>query len=206
MSGSDRKYLEAADLDQDPLVQFGRWFAEAGCSGVPDPEAMCLATADAAGQPSARMLLLKGFDESGFVFFTNYESRKARELEENPRAALNFYWPSLGRQVRIEGQVTRISHQESRLYFDSRPFESRLGAWASDQSRPLESRAELDRRMAELTRRFAEQESLELPPFWGGYRLRPETIEFWQQGPNRLHDRFRYERAASGWTSQRIFP
>ena len=206
MSKSDRKYLEVAGLDPDPFVQFGRWFAEAEREGVPEANAMCLATADAEGKPSARIILLKGFDQSGFVFFTNYESRKGRELADNPRAALDFYWPSLGRQIRIEGQAARISRQESQLYFDSRPFESRLGAWASDQSRPLESRTKLNRRMAELNLRFSGQDSVELPPFWGGYRLRPEALEFWQQGLNRLHDRFRYQRSSSGWTVQRLFP
>ncbi len=192
-------------LSQDPLEQFEHWFAEAKRAGVEVPEAMTLATADAEGAPSARMVLLKGVGEDGFVFYTGYGSRKSEELEQNPRAALVFYWRPLGRQVRVEGSVERVSEPESAAYFATRPRGSQLAAWASHQSRPLGSREELERRYAELEREYEGRE-VPLPPHWGGYRLRPEAIEFWEHRENRLHDRIRYTRAREGWKVERLSP
>jgi len=192
-------------LSQDPLEQFEHWFAEAKRAGVEVPEAMTLATADAEGSPSARMVLLKGVGEDGFVFYTGYGSRKSEELEQNPRAALVFYWGQLGRQVRVEGSVERVSEPESAAYFATRPRGSQLAAWASQQSRPLGSREELERRYAELEREYEGRE-VPLPPHWGGYRLRPEAIEFWEHRENRLHDRIRYTRAREGWKVERLSP
>jgi pyridoxamine 5'-phosphate oxidase len=192
-------------LSQDPLEQFERWFAEAKRAGVEVPEAMTLATADAEGAPSARMVLLKGVGEDGFVFYTGYGSRKSEELEQNPRAALVFYWRPLGRQVRVEGSVERVSEPESAAYFATRPRGSQLAAWASHQSRPLGSREELERRYLELEREYEDRE-VPLPPHWGGYRLRPEAIEFWEHRENRLHDRIRYARAREGWKVERLSP
>ena len=192
-------------LSQDPLEQFEHWFAEAKRAGVEVPEAMTLATADAEGAPSARMVLLKGAGEDGFVFYTGYGSRKSEELEQNPSAALVFYWRPLGRQVRVEGSVERVSEAESAEYFATRPRGSQLAAWASRQSRPLGSREELERRYAELEREY-EDRDVPLPPQWGGYRLRPEAIEFWEHRENRLHDRIRYTRAREGWKVERLSP
>jgi pyridoxamine 5'-phosphate oxidase len=192
-------------LSQDPLELFEHWFAEAKRAGVEVPEAMTLATATGGGVPSARMVLLKGADEDGFVFYTGYGSRKSNELEQNPRAALVFYWRPLGRQVRVEGSVERVSEPESAAYFAARPRGSQLAAWASQQSRPLGSREELDRRYAELEREY-EGRDVPLPPHWGGYRLRPEAIEFWEHRENRLHDRLRYTRAREGWKVERLSP
>jgi len=192
-------------LSQDPLEQFEHWFAEAKRAGVEVPEAMTLATADAEGAPSARMVLLKGAGQEGFVFYTGYGSRKSEELEQNPRAALVFYWRTLGRQVRVEGSVERVPEAESAAYFATRPRGSQLAAWASHQSRPLGSREELERRYAELEREYEGRE-VPLPPHWGGYRLRPEAIEFWKHRENRLHDRVRYTRAREGWKVERLSP
>lgn len=192
-------------LSQEPLEQFEHWFAEAKRAGVEVPEAMTLATADGEGVPSARMVLLKGAGEDGFVFYTGYGSRKSEELEQNPRAALVFYWRPLGRQVRVEGSVERVSEPESAAYFATRPRGSQLAAWASQQSRPLGSRDELERRYAELEREYEDRE-VPLPPHWGGYRLRPEAIEFWEHRENRLHDRLRYTRAREGWKVERLSP
>jgi pyridoxamine 5'-phosphate oxidase len=192
-------------LSQEPLEQFEHWFAEAKRAGVEVPEAMTLATADGDGVPSARMVLLKGVGEDGFVFYTGYGSRKSEELEQNPRAALVFYWRPLGRQVRVEGSVERVPEAESAAYFATRPRGSQLAAWASQQSRPLESREELERRYAELDREYEDREA-PLPPHWGGYRLRPEAIEFWEHRENRLHDRIRYTRAREGWKVERLSP
>jgi pyridoxamine 5'-phosphate oxidase len=192
--------LRRADLDADPLRQFERWRADAGGS-----DQVALATATAGGAPSARMVLLKGADERGFVFHSSYEGRKARELAENPRAALLFHWQEPGRQVRVEGRVSRIDPVESEAYFRTRPRGGQLSAWTSRQSEPIGSRAELERRFAELEARFEGQE-VPLPPHWGGFRLVPESYEFWEHRENRLHDRFRYRQEGSGWTIERLSP
>jgi pyridoxamine 5'-phosphate oxidase len=189
----------------DPIDLFRKWFEAATAAGLELPEAMTLATADAAGRPSARTVLLKGVDERGFVFFTNYESRKGRELEANPRAALVFYWNmEPRRQVLVQGRVERIPRRESQEYFVTRPLGSRLGAWASRQSAPLESRTDLERAFAEAEERFDDE--VPLPDWWGGYVLEPATIEFWEGRPNRLHQRLRYTREDDGWTLELLAP
>ena len=198
--------MEPQDLDPDPHVQFERWFAEAVEAGLPAPEQMALATADTAAVPSLRMVLLKGYDARGFVFFTNRESRKGRELDVNPRAAAVLYWEPLHRQVRVEGAVERVQEEESLAYFRTRPRGSRIGAWASPQSAPLPSRAELERRVTEIEARFEGEEELPLPPFWGGYRIVADAIEFWQGRATRLHDRVRYELRAGSWRRERLGP
>ena len=191
------------DLLPDPLAQFGAWFEEArAATGV--PEAMVLATAAEGGAPSARMVLLKGFDERGFVFHTNYESRKGRELAANPSAALLFYWRELGRQVRVEGTVERVSREESEAYFRTRPVGARYSAWASPQSEPVESRAKLEARVEDVRGRYGEDPPI--PEFWGGIRVVPTVYEFWVHDHDRLHDRFRYEREGDGWRIQRLAP
>jgi pyridoxamine 5'-phosphate oxidase len=197
--------MEASDLDPDPLRQFHVWFEAARDAGIEVPEAMALATSTPDGRPSARMVLLKGADDRGFAFFTNRESRKGGELAANPHAALLFHWRPLGRQVRIEGRVEPISDEESETYFDTRPLPSRIAAWASPQSRPLTDRAELERLYAETAARFPDAH-VPLPPHWGGYRVVPDTYEFWQHGDDRLHDRLRYERHGDGWRRFRLAP
>jgi pyridoxamine 5'-phosphate oxidase len=198
--------LRRKELDPNPFKQFAKWYEDAEAAHPKLPDAMTLATADNTGKPSARMVLLKGFDEEGFVFFTNYESRKGRELEENPQAALVFYWATLDRQVRVEGSVSKTSHDESEAYFRTRPTESRLSAWASKQSRPVASRRVLEDEMKRLTSEYQDKE-IPLPGYWGGYRLVPAVIEFWQNRANRLHDRFRYTRQANGeWLIERLAP
>lgn len=198
--------LRRRDLDTDPIKQFGNWFTAAVEAGIRDVNAMSVATASADAKPSVRVVLLKGFDHDGFVFFTNYESEKGRELEANPHAALGFYWIELDRQIRINGSVKKTSREESEHYFHSRPLGSQLGAWASRQSKVIDGRRVLDARMAEVTERYGKN-PVPLPPHWGGYRLKPETIEFWQGRPNRLHDRFRYTRRADGsWLIERLAP
>jgi pyridoxamine 5'-phosphate oxidase len=189
----------------DPLEQFRRWFAEAEAADVRAPQAMALATAGPEGVPSVRMVLLKGADVNGFVFFTGYGSRKGRELDANPRAALLFYWDPLGRQVRVEGTVERISADDSDAYFATRPRGAQLAAAASRQGRVLATRAELDAAVVELERAHADGE-IPRPEHWGGYRLRPETYEFWQHRENRLHDRLRYRRQPDGWLLERLAP
>jgi pyridoxamine 5'-phosphate oxidase len=192
-------------MTDHPLQLFDAWFAEAERAGVEMPQTMTLATASAGGAPSARMVLLKGADDEGFVFYTGYASRKGAELAENPRAALVFYWQALGKQIRVEGPVERVPAAESAAYFATRPRGSQLAAWASRQSSPLESRDELEERYAELEREHEGRE-VPLPPHWGGYRLRPEAIEFWEHRDNRLHDRTRYTRARAGWRAERLSP
>jgi pyridoxamine 5'-phosphate oxidase len=198
--------LREEDVDPDPLLQFGIWFQSAAQSGVEAPEAGALATASSAGIPSVRMVLMKHYDERGFVFYSNYESRKGEDLETNPQAALLFYWEPLGRQVRIEGGAKPITSEESAAYVRTRARGSQLSALASPQSRPIESRRELEERVAELAARH-EGAGLPLPDAWGGYRVVPERIEFWQHRPDRLHDRLRYSRGVDGaWTVQRLAP
>lgn len=211
MSELRRQYgaagLDRADLDDDPVVQFGRWFEQARAADMIEPNAMTLATASPAGRPSARMVLLKGFDAGGFVFFTNYDSRKGAELAANPLAALVFWWPPLERQVRVEGRVERTSREESGAYWRSRPFGSRLAASASDQSEVIAGRDVLTRQVERLAASHLDGE-VPLPEFWGGYRLAPDAFEFWQGRQDRLHDRFRYTRRdpGSGWLVERLAP
>jgi pyridoxamine 5'-phosphate oxidase len=200
-----REALAEADVDADPVVQFGRWFEQAEQGGLLEPHAMTLATATPDGRPSARMVLLRGFDQRGFCFYTNYQSRKGDELAANPRAALVFWWDKLERQVRIEGRVERTSRAESEDYFSSRPPGSQLSAAASPQSRVIDGRATLERRVTELATGQRDGQ-VPLPEFWGGYRLAHEVVEFWQGRPNRLHDRLRYRRAGSGWKLERLAP
>jgi pyridoxamine 5'-phosphate oxidase len=198
--------LREEDVDPDPLRQFGNWFREAGSAGVRMPEAAALATASAGGTPSVRMVLVKRFDERGFVFFSDYASRKGRELAANPRAGLLFHWDPLGRQVRIEGPVRRASASESAAYVRSRPRASQLSALASPQSQTIEDRKALEQKVAELDARHGNGE-LPLPPHWGGFRLAAETFEFWQQRHDRLHDRLRYRRREDdSWLIERLAP
>jgi len=201
-----RGALDAADVDPNPVRQFQTWFAQALDAKLPEPNAMTLATVDARGRPSARIVLIKGVDERGFVFFTNYDSRKGRELAENPAASLLFHWIELERQVRIEGTVVKTSNEESDAYYASRPLGSRIGAWASDQSQPLDSRETLEARERDMIARYGDAPPR--PPHWGGYRLVPETIEFWQGRPSRLHDRIVFTRdgADGPWRITRLAP
>jgi pyridoxamine 5'-phosphate oxidase len=199
--------LTKDSIDANPIRQFQTWFDEVRACGVSEQDAtsMTLATSSKDGQPSARIVLLKSFDDRGFVFYTNYHSRKGKELSENPRACLLFYWSELWRQVRIEGDIEKISTAESEAYFQSRPLGSRLGAWASDQSEVVNNRETLESRFAELQKRFGED--VPRPEHWGGYRLRPNSIEFWQGRDNRLHDRLRYSLEEDGsWSIERLGP
>jgi pyridoxamine 5'-phosphate oxidase len=200
-----RAGMAEADVDADPVVQFGRWFEQAEQAGLVEPTAMALATATPDGRPSARMVLLRGFDERGFVFYTNYSSSKGAELAANPRAALVFWWDKLERQVRIEGRVEQTSRQESEAYFRSRPPGSQLSAAASPQSQVIDGRAMLEERVARLATGYPDGE-VPLPSFWGGYRLAHEVVEFWQGRPNRLHDRLRYRRSGDTWKIERLAP
>ncbi|MCW1923328.1 pyridoxamine 5'-phosphate oxidase [Luteolibacter arcticus] len=201
---SDRG-LHREDLDANPMVQFERWFQQAVELGLHEPNAMSLATVDATGRPLLRTVLLKYFDTNGFVFFTNYQSRKARHIAENPQVSLLFPWVILERQVIVQGRAEKISAAESLKYFTSRPRESQLGAWVSDQSSVISSRKLLLQKLAEIKQKFAHGE-VPLPSFWGGFRVVPETIEFWQGGPARLHDRFFYEWKDAGWEIERLSP
>jgi pyridoxamine 5'-phosphate oxidase len=189
----------------DPFDQFAAWFDEAKRSEPNDAEAMTLATATPDGRPSQRVLLLKGVDRAGFVFYTNLESRKAVELLANPHAAMGFHWKSLRRQVRIEGRIVPVAAAEADAYFASRAYGSQIGAWASLQSRPLDARASLERRVAEFTARYPEGR-VPRPPHWSGFRLAPERIEFWRDMPHRLHERLLYSRAGDGWTTAWLYP
>jgi pyridoxamine 5'-phosphate oxidase len=200
-----RARLDERDVDPDPLVQFHKWFDDARRAELPEPNAMTLATATPAGVPSARMVLLKAADERGFTFFTDYRSRKGQELEANPHAALVFFWGELERQVRITGTVSRVSREETEAYFRTRPRESRLGAWTSHQSKVLAGRETLEARLREMAARHPGDE-VPTPPYWGGYLLKPDALEFWQGRESRLHDRVRYQREAGSWRIERLSP
>lgn len=197
--------LDREQLDDDPVKQFQQWFEDARTAGILEPNAMSLATTGHSGMPDIRTVLLKYFDNHGFVFYTNYTSRKAQEMAENPQAALLFPWLGLNRQIRIQGSVEKVSKAESLRYFASRPRGSQIGAWVSEQSRAITSRGLLEQKVAEMKQKFSSGE-VPLPGFWGGYRVVPERIEFWQGRPSRLHDRFEYVREADGWNIQRLQP
>jgi pyridoxamine 5'-phosphate oxidase len=202
----DEPALSESMVADDPLVQFGRWMADVVARALPEPTAMVLATVSASGRPRARTVLLKACDSSGFTFYTNRTSRKGTDLAEVPRACLLFPWHAIQRQVIVEGPVSALSAAQSEPYFHSRPRGSQLGAWASRQSSVIGSRAELDERYAELARRWPEGTEIPMPDFWGGFRVIPETVEFWQGRTNRMHDRLRYRREGEGWVIERLAP
>lgn len=198
--------LEERDLDPDPYEQFARWFEQAAQSGLHEPNAMIVSTADAEGRPSSRTVLLKRYDTRGFVFFTNHGSRKGREIAGNPQVSLLFPWHGIARQVIVGGRAEHIGRDETAGYFRTRPHGSQLGAWASEQSSKVASREELDRLYADLAARYPEGEDVPAPPHWGGYRVVPQTVEFWQGRENRLHDRLRYVLTNAGWVVERLCP
>lgn len=197
--------LSETSVAADPLIQFANWFEEYLSSAPLEPNAFVLSTVGSDFSPSSRVVLLKGFDPTGFVFFTNYQSKKARDLNENPRVALHFFWPELERQVEVEGRAEKTSREESEAYFGSRPIPSKIGAWASRQSELLSGREELDERVDEVRAQFGD-EDIPCPPFWGGYRVLPTRFEFWQGRPSRLHDRICYELKAGEWNISRLYP
>lgn len=197
--------LDAGDVSPNPIAQFTRWFDAALSAGVPEPNAMHLTTVTAEGRPDGRIVLLKGVSEAGFVFYTNYESRKGRDLIERPVAALTFFYPELERQIRIEGRVETVSADESDAYFNSRPRGSQIGAWVSQQSSVIASREVLEARQHDLEVQFADQ-SVPRPPHWGGFRVTPDALEFWQGRPSRLHDRIRYRLDEGSWVIERLSP
>ena len=199
------KSLDQKDVLENPFEQFSMWFEEAMKSQLPEPNAMILATASKDGAPSVRALLLKGFDENGFIFYTNYESRKGKELTENNRASILFFWQELERQVRLEGTVSKISAEESKKYFDTRPYKSRLGAWASQQSTVIPNRFLIVKKFLKYFTKFHSRD-IPLPPYWGGYILKPVNFEFWQGRANRLHDRVRYRLENNNWIIERLSP
>jgi len=202
-----REAQAGQNCETNPIVQFERWFQDVQALGLKEPNAMTLATATPGGRPSARVVLLKEVSDLGFVFYTNYTSRKAQELETNPFAAIAFYWPELGRQVRVEGEVRRVAREQSAAYYRSRPKGSRLGTWASRQSEVLPNREVLEAKWLELQQKYSGTDDVPVPEFWGGYCVVPETIEFWEGRPNRLHDRLRYRRnGESGWAIERLSP
>ncbi len=203
----ERAALDEHGIDRDPFQQFTIWYDEAVAAGLPEPEAMTLSTATLEGQPSARIVLLRGYDERGFCFFSNYSSQKGQELAANPYAAVTFHWVELERQVRISGRVEKVTEAESDAYFQSRPSQSRIGAWSSPQSNVISSRDALEEMFEKYQKQYLDESAIPRPEHWGGYRVIPERIEFWQGRPNRLHDRLRFIRIDQGpWTLQRLAP
>ncbi len=201
-----RATLDIDTISPEPIAQFSKWFSQATEALVPEPNAMNLATVARNGRPSSRIVLLKGIEKDCFVFYSNYQSHKGRELEENPACALNFFWPELERQVRIEGTASRVSEEKSTTYFQSRPRESQIGAWASPQSLVIADRSLLEGRAKEIEKRFAGQDKLPKPKQWGGFQVQPFLVEFWQGRPSRMHDRIVYTRTETGWSINRLAP
>jgi len=198
--------LELPDLAKDPMKQFKKWWQTAIVADIPEPNAMTLATVDNNGMPSARIVLLKELRKKGFVFYTNYKSKKAQDIKQNKNVALVFLWKDLQRQVRIQGVIKKISEADSLKYAQSRPIKSQMGAWVSKQSKVIKGRAKLEKKMAHLMEEYGDKESMPKPPFWGGYLVKPSTIEFWQGRRSRLHDRFQYRKVEKGWVIERLSP